>query len=210
MSNFLEETGDVRQHFVRPVYLSLLHANFAQRPDLVLRQTGNSDCDQAAICKRIATCASKITDEQITELLSIREWRGRLAAGWFVGLSNRVAFVNQIGALLLDSELTYAGQGFCVALGLIGGDTCRHHLRAYLSRYLPVLGRYYDQEWAIGALAHIERDLPPEYLLPEIWADAQNRMNPSDSIQRFSNLVRYLDQQQMRGRLDFSEVSKWR
>jgi Family of unknown function (DUF6000) len=107
-------------------------------------------------------------------------------------------FVNQIAALLLASEMTYAGQGFCVALGLIGGDECRNHLRAYLSRYLPLRGRFYDQQWAIGALAYIEGDQPEEYLLPELWADAQTRMNPSDSIQKFSELVSYLDQHRMR------------
>jgi hypothetical protein len=91
MSNFLEKTRDVREQFVRPVYLSLLHANFARRTDLVLRQMGHSETDLAAIRTDIVTGARVVTDEQIAELLSDREWRGRLVAGWFVGLSKRVA-----------------------------------------------------------------------------------------------------------------------
>lgn len=196
MSTFLENTRAVREQFVRPVYLSLLHANFAWHTELHMR--GQSEADVAAIRARIARGAREISDEQIAQLLADREWRGRLVAAWFVGLSRRLAFIDQIGALLLASELTYSGQGFCVALGLIGGDACRNHLREYLSQYLPLRGRFYDQEWAIGALAHIERTRPEEYLLTELWADERNRMNPSGAIQRFSELVAYLDRHQMR------------
>src|SRR5579863_1545390 len=185
-----EKTHAVREQFVRPVYLELLHANFTRRTGVQLRLTGREDNEIANIRARIATNAKMVSDGQIEELLAEREWRGRLSAGWYVGLSKRIAFADRIAALLLDSELTYAGQGFCVALGLIGSDNCRRYLRAYLSKYLPLQGRFYDQQWAIGALAYIERTQPEEYLLPELWAEGHN-WNPLDAIQRFSDMVGY-------------------
>jgi hypothetical protein len=122
-----------------------------------------------------------------------------LVAGWLVGLSKRAAFVDEIAALLLASEQTYASQGYCVALALIGNDKCRKYLRAYLSKYLPFSGRFYDQEWAIGALAHIEHAAPEEYLLPKLWADGDRHMHPSAAIERFSALIAYLNAKHIQG-----------
>lgn len=121
-----------------------------------------------------------------------------MVAGWLVGLSKRAVFVDEIAALLLASEQPYVGQGYCVALGLVGDDQCRKHLRAYLSKYLPLNGRFYDQEWAIGALAHIEHAPPQEYLLPEFWAEGNRHMHPSDAIERFAALIDYLNAKRMR------------
>ena len=61
-------------------------------------------------------------------------------------------------------------------------------------------GRFYDQQWAIGALAHIESKPPDEFLLPELWIDGDRHMSPSPSqaIQSFSELVDYLNLNQMR------------
>jgi hypothetical protein len=152
----------------------------------------------SAIRAQIVVAARSVSDVEIRTLLSIREWRGRLVAGWLVGLSKRKALVGEIADLLLASEQPYTGQGYCVALGLIGDDKCPNYLRAYLSKYLPLHGRFYDQEWAIGALAHIERNPPEEFLLTELWVDGNRHMNPLQAIQRFSELVDYLNVNQMR------------
>jgi hypothetical protein len=196
----LEETRAIREEFVRPIYLSLLHANFARRSVAGPPPLGRPESELSAIRAQIVVAAKTISDEQLKKLLSIREWRGRLVAGWLVGLSKRAAFVDEIADILLASEMVYAGQGYCVALGLIGDDKCRNHLRAYLSKYLPLSGRFYDQQWAIGALVHIELNSPDEFLLPELWVDGDRHMipPPSQAIQRFSELVDYLNLNQMR------------
>lgn len=178
----LDETRALREQFVRPLYLSLLHANFIQRP------TG----DPEIIRSQIATAASVISDEQISRLLMTREWRGRLVAGWCVGLSGRVAFVDEIAALLIESSQTYAGQGYCFALGLIGDDRCRVHLQRYLSEYLPLRGRIYDQLWAIGALAHIDEKLSAQFLAPELWTSDRSVLDPAKGIRMFREIVEYL------------------
>jgi hypothetical protein len=198
MIRLLEDTRALREEFVRPLYMSLLDANFTRRMNLGAHQMGRTENDLSTVRAQIVVAAKTISDEQIRSLLSIPEWRGRLVAGWLVGLSMRTAFVEEIAELLLASKLVYAGQGYCVALGLIGDDICRKYLREYLSKYLPLLGRFYDQEWVIGALAHIERNPPKEFLLSELWIDGNRRMNPLEAIQSFSELVAYLNVNQMR------------
>jgi len=103
----------------------------------------------------------------------------------------------RIAKLLLESELVYAGQGYCVALGLIGGKSCQDHLREYLKKYLPIRGRYYDQHWAIGALAHIQGAPPEEFLDSTLWEEINTSNLPLPAIQRFDRLINYLQQHRM-------------
>ena len=193
-----DQPGNLIALFVAPLYLHLLNANFLRRSATGPLLATKTEDEYAAVRAQIAVAARDISDEQIRALLTDRGWRNRLVAGWLVGLSKRAVFVDEIAALLLASEQPYVGQGYCVALGLVGDDQCRRHLRAYLSKYLPLNGRFYDQEWAIGALAHIEHAPPQEYLLPEFWAEGNQHMHPSGAIERFAALVEYLNANQMR------------
>lgn len=194
----VDQPGNLIDQFVRPLYLHLLNANFLRRSATGPLLATKTEEEHTAVCGQIAAAARTISDEQIRTLLEDRGWRNRLVAAWLVGLSKRAVFVDEIAALLLASEQPYVGQGYCVALGLVGDDQCRRHLRAYLSKYLPLNGRFYDQEWAIGALAHIEHAPPQEYLLPEFWAEGNQHMHPSGAIERFAALVEYLNANQMR------------
>lgn len=197
LKNRLERTRAVREEFVVPLYGRLLHANFtkAPRPTDQLQRTEE---EISATCAQIASAARSISNEQLTALLSDGGWRERLVAGWLVGLSRRVEFVETIAALLLASVQPYSGQGYCVALGLIGSGECRRHLTNYLTRYLPLHGRRYDQEWAIGALAYIDQMPPQEFLIEELWTDGTGSLKPSKGIERFAALVQLLDTHSMR------------
>ncbi len=113
-------------------------------------------------------------------------------AAWFVGLTARTNFVDQIAELLLASEMTYSGQGYCVALGLIGGQACQGYLHKYLEKYLPFRGRFYDQTWAVGALAHIEAASAIEFLDPALWAEGNHSFDPLEEIRDFEDLATYL------------------
>ena len=179
----LDETRALREQFVKPIYLPLLHANFIQR----------TACESKVIRSQIVAAATMISDEQIDKLLKSREWRGRLVAGWCIGLSGRMAFVDEVAGLLLESRQTYSGQGYCVALGLIGNDRCRVHLQSYLNEYLPLRGRIYDQLWAIGALAHIDGKLTEQFLAPESWTSDGSGLDPVKGIRQFRELVEHLN-----------------
>jgi hypothetical protein len=177
----------LRDIFVRPFYLRLLHGNFT-RP---------REAEGGNIGQEIAAAARTISDEQIEMLLNEREWRGRLCAAWFIGLCGRASFVPSIGKLLLASEMVYAGEGYCMALGLIRSQECADLLRSYLKTYLPLNGRVYNQHWAIGALAYIEGCPPVEYLGQELWRDGEYAMDPADGIESFGEIVSYLGQCRM-------------
>jgi hypothetical protein len=168
---------------VRPFYLKLLHGNFV-RP---------SEAD-SGFGQAIANAASVISDQQIEQLLIDREWRGRLCAAWFIGLNKRTNFIRSIGELLLASELTYAGEGYCVALGLIANEECAQLLHSYLKIYLPLKTRVYNQDWAIGALTYIEGAPPSEYLEQSLWREGDYFMDPAKGIRHFGEMVSYLRQ----------------
>jgi len=95
------------------------------------------------------------SDRELAILLDY-EWRSRLTASWLIGLDRREQFRDRIGELLLASEAAYAGQGYCFALARFATAADASVLAAYLDAYLPQLDKRYDQDWALGALLHID------------------------------------------------------
>lgn len=176
----------LRDTFVRPFYLGLLHGNLIHFDKYKI----------SAFSTELQAAATSISDEQLGHLLNL-SWHGRLCAGWFIGLTKRASFVRLIGEMLLASESVFAGQGYCVALGLIDDKECARLLHAYLRTYLPPNGRFYDQDWAIGALAHIEGSPPREYLRQELWRDGDQIIDPAQGIETFQEIVAYLRQYRM-------------
>ena len=79
-----------------------------------------------------------------------------------------------------------------MALGLIANEECAQLLHLYLKTYLPLKGRVYNQDWAIGALAHIEGAPPSEYLEQTLWREGDYFMDPAKGIRHFGELVSYL------------------
>lgn len=168
--------------FVRPYYLELLHGNLSWKPEPEVTQ----------IVESLRKAATEISDSEIDKLLDTPEWRGRLCASWFVGLTRRSMHVPKISALLLASKQVYAGQGYCLALGLIGTDEAVVKLTAYLKEYLPIGNRYYDQMWAIGALTYVLGEAPSNFLELELWAGTKSVLDPQQGIARFRHLAEFL------------------
>lgn len=125
------------------MYLGLVHANFLNRPDRA---------EFAAGAKEAAHTA---TDAEIESLLR-STWREKLTGAYLAGFARRTAFRDRIGALLVESQTCYAGQGYCFALAAFGEPDDAEWLAMYLDRWLPELNCQYDQPWAMGALLHID------------------------------------------------------
>jgi len=70
-------------------------------------------------------------------------------------------------------------------------------LSAYLAKYLPPQGRFYDQDWAIGALTHVRRRPPADLLEPSLWADDGGSIDPQRGIADFAALVAFLSERKM-------------
>jgi len=160
---------------VRPFYMRLLHGNFLREEKAV----------RASLFVALHG-AVPFADKAITRLLNSGGWRERLSAAWFVGLLKLGEFEERITELLLRSETCFAGQGYCFALARIASDSSATSLQHYLSKYLPVGMREYDQEWAIGALYFLDRakaaSVPMDH---STWQP----MNPEEGISDFKALM---------------------
>ena len=176
----IPEEGDNKR------YLGLLHGNFAT----------HDERDRAVFLRSLVEAADQITDHELGVLLE-SEWRSRLTAAWLIGVDRRGQFRERIGALLLESGLVYAGQGYCVALARLGTTEDAEILTAYLDRYLRRPDLHYDQHWALGALQNIDAELATnhaaQFVQPEglwhQWATSNsNRTDIADQQRRIDTL----------------------
>jgi hypothetical protein len=169
-------------------YLKLLHGN-------ALDMTGTDRTEFEAAMGRDAR---QITDRELSTLLD-SEWRSRLTAAWLIGLDRRMHFRDRLGEMLLDSELVYAGQGYCLALARFETSADADILCAYLDKYLPQLDRNYDQRWAIGALLHLGERLgsnrADRFLAPGgLWEkSAMSRYDPAERHRYLTRLCAFAD-----------------
>ncbi|GII56096.1 hypothetical protein Pth03_44850 [Planotetraspora thailandica] len=131
----------------------------------------------------LADDSRQISDGDLDKFLC-SDWRPRLTAAWLIGLDRRIRYRQAIGKLLLDSEVVYAGRGYCFALANFGQPEDAEILTAYLERYLPRTDCHYDQHWAIGALLHLDDQLGTyrahRFLATGLWeASAFSRLDPA-------------------------------
>ena len=97
------------------------------------------------------------TDAIIFELLTNFNWRPRTAAAHIVALTQRASFVDQIGKLLLRSDVCYAGRAYCIALAELNLAGCVSYLNEYLEHYLLRHDLWFDQGSAMGAIAYLDQ-----------------------------------------------------
>lgn len=169
-------------------YLKLLHGNVLGMPQR----------EQGRFLRRLLRAAGRITDVEL-EILLTSEWRARLTASWLIAASRRGGYVDRLGQLLLTSELTFAGQGYCVALARIGTEPARDHLVRYLDHWLPQTECRYDQAWAMPALVIVDRklgsDMAVRFLQPGgLWdAWAGQELSIDQQVRFLSDLLALLD-----------------
>jgi hypothetical protein len=85
-------------------YLKLLNGNFMTM----------DTAQRSLFLQQLAAPARQASNQDLDVLLD-SEWRSRLTASWLIALDRRQQFRQRIGELLMASELTYAGQGYCLA-----------------------------------------------------------------------------------------------
>jgi len=187
MPGYHDDLWDLKRRIAWPLSDKLLHGNFS----LMYR-------DDATLRRQIREAARSISDGDLARLLQEREWRSRLTAAWLIALTGRAVFADAIGERLLASEFVFAGQGYCVALALIDGPASRKYLCNYLTIYLPLAGRDFDQLWAVAALAYLESQPPRRFLDPSLWIGANgHRLDPIGHIQTFREIIAYAKQHGM-------------
>jgi hypothetical protein len=189
MPGYPDDFYDLKRRIAWPLSNKLLHGNFSLMYP-----------EDATLRRQIWEAARSISDGDLARLLEEREWRSRLTAAWLIALTGRAVFADAIGERLLASEFVFAGQGYCVALALIGGPASRKYLCNYLTIYLPLAGRDFDQLWAAAALAYLESQPPQRFLDPALWIGANgHRLDPIGHMQTFREIIRYARQHGMIG-----------
>ncbi|MFE1556135.1 DUF6000 family protein [Streptomyces sp. NPDC058734] len=137
----------------------------------------------------LAADAKAVSDAELTILFE-GSWRERRTAAWLIAVSRRDHFREHLGALLLESEVCFAGAAYCVALASFGTTRDADLLAAYLDRYLRRPDLAYDQPTAMGALAYTDSVLHGDQaghflqeggLWPKWFRDAPH-MQGDDSI----------------------------
>lgn len=128
--------ANVRDKWVRPLYFGL---NKPEARQLVKHHIREVD------------------DGLISQLLAAFDWRPRTAAAFLAAITSRTCFTEQIGRLLLRSDICYAGAAYCVALAEFNTPEAVEFLDRYLAYYLKQTDLWFDQRSAMAALAYLDR-----------------------------------------------------
>jgi hypothetical protein len=141
--------AEIRETWVRPLYFGL------RRPD---------------VANILDTHLDQATDELVTRLLANFDWRPRAAAAYIVALTDRTAFTEQIGRLLLRSDVCCVGFAYTLSMAELGSTECVDFLDQYLGYYLGKPNLWFDQAHAMAALAYLDKQNRTEHTLKHIAA----------------------------------------
>lgn len=100
--------------------------------------------------------APDMTNEVVAELLAYFNWRPRIVGAYFVAIKQLSSFEDQIGRLLLRSDVCYAGDGYCAALARLNSPASIEFLEKYLGYYLGRTDLWFDQGFAMAALGYLD------------------------------------------------------
>jgi hypothetical protein len=98
-----------------------------------------------------------INSKVVEKLLGDSNWRSRSVGSFLATLGNMMNYQEQIGRLLLKSEVTYAGTSYCLALAEFNNQESIDYLKQYLDYYLVQEDLWFDQGDAMGALAFLDK-----------------------------------------------------
>ncbi|MBI5297180.1 MAG: hypothetical protein HY869_17015 [Chloroflexi bacterium] len=149
------KTDEFIAQWVQPFYLQILHGNYY----------GLSEDKKASFNDKVKSGLELINSDIVSQLLLSFGWREQITGSWFCGLKGWSQFADIIGTKLLESKVTYAGQGHSFALACFANEDSVKYLTQYLNFYLPKNDLVYDQAWVMPAL---------------MWVDEQNNTNHSN------------------------------
>jgi hypothetical protein len=98
-----------------------------------------------------------VTEPVMHALLVDFNWRSRIVGAWLAALKQQRSLTELIGRLLLRSDVCYAGKGYCLALARFNTAESIGFVLEYLGYYLTRIDLTYDQGWAMGAIAYLDR-----------------------------------------------------
>jgi len=89
-------------------------------------------------------------------LLAAKDWRPRRVGAYIVALRELHELTDEVGRLLLRSDVCYAGGDYCLALAQLNTSQALEYLRQYLDYYLTRNDLWFDQASAMSAVAYLD------------------------------------------------------
>lgn len=136
--------------------------------------------------------------ELVSKLLGDFNWRPRSVGAYFAALGSMADLEDNIGNLLLRSDVCYAGHDYCLALASFSSPEAIHCLNQYLEYYLEQQDLWFDQKSAMAALSFIGANRGEDLVRPHMGAwetFVSNRPNwdLASSIESFSKQMKFLN-----------------
>lgn len=138
---------------------------------------------------------SEIDQPLISTLLGQFDWRSRTVGAHLAAITRRDEFQEEIGKLLLRSDVCYAAYGYCVAIATFNNKVGIEYLLEYLRYYLTRPDLVFDQTDVMTTLVLLDKENGTEFAATcaEQWASyhqAHEEFDLSKSVERFRS---YLD-----------------
>lgn len=111
--------------------------------------------DSESFKKSYFLIKDEISKETISTLLGDFDWRPRKVGAYFTAIKNFKEFEDNIGRLLLRSDVCYAGITYCLTLASFGTKKSISYIQEYLEYYLKQFNLDFDQPYAMAALAYL-------------------------------------------------------
>ena len=158
---------------------------------------GSKDTDEFR--KNYLEISGSIDTKLVSKLLGDFNWRPRSVGAYFAALSNMNSLEENIGNLLLRSDVCYAGHDYCIALASFSSPEAINYLNEYLEYYLEQPDLWFDQSSAMAALSFIGANNETDLVTPHTaaWESfVANKPNweLASSIEGFSQQMESLNE----------------
>jgi len=158
---------------------------------------GSKDTDEFR--KNYREVSESIDAELVSKLLGDFNWRPRSVGAYFAALGNVNILEENIGNLLLRSDVCYAGHDYCIALASFASPEAINYLNEYLEYYLEQTDLWFDQNSAMAALSFIGSNNGTDLIGPHMaaWKSfVANKPNweLASSIEGFSKQMESLNE----------------
>jgi len=149
---------------------------------------------KAYLCLR-----ESINIDLVSKLLGDFNWRSRSVGAYFAGLEGMGELEENIGRLLLRSDVCYAGHDYCLALASFSTPSATQFLHQYLEYYLEQTDLWFEQSSAMAALSYIGKKNSEDLLESHMAAwdkfiESKPNWNLGDSIEGFNSQMQSLNE----------------
>lgn len=137
--NSVDIDQEFRDRFVIPYYM-----------DIPIKQSDKKGIEKFGQVK------DNFTKDIVKKLLGDFNWRTRQTGAYFAAINDFREFEENIGQLLLKSEVCYAGAIYALTLGTFNTKSGQVFLEKYLDYYLTTIDLFFDQKEVLSTVKYLD------------------------------------------------------